>query len=85
MSKIQNMGERSKNVHLCRMCLNLNDYQFKISRYNSRSIPWQQQIKDIYTKAKKKENNYTHTKRNLSNHNEINERKINRELEKIQK
>ena len=42
-----------------RMCLNLNDYQFKISRYNSRSIPWQQQIKEINTKAKKKENNHT--------------------------
>ena len=31
------MGEESKNCTSFRMCLNLNDYQFKTSRYSYRS------------------------------------------------
>ena len=33
-SKTQNEGERTKKYKSFRMCLNLNDYQFKSSRYN---------------------------------------------------
>ena len=33
-SKTQNLGEGSKNCRSFRMCLNLNDYQFKTSRCN---------------------------------------------------
>ena len=34
-SKTQNMGEGRKKCRSLRMCLNLNEYQFKTSRYRS--------------------------------------------------
>ena len=36
-SKTQNKGEGSKNYRSFIMCLNLNDYKFKTSRYSYRS------------------------------------------------
>ena len=36
-SKTQNKGEGSKNYRFFIMCLNLNDYTFKTSRYSYRS------------------------------------------------
>ena len=37
-SKTQNKGEGSKNYRSFIMCLNLNDYKFKTSRYRSTYI-----------------------------------------------
>ena len=37
-SKTQNMGEGSEKCTSFRMCLNLNDYQFKTSIYSYRSV-----------------------------------------------
>ena len=34
--KTQNVGEGSKKCRCLRMCLNLNDYQFKTSTYSSK-------------------------------------------------
>ena len=36
-SKTQNMGEQSKQCSSFSICLNLNDYQYKTSRYSYRS------------------------------------------------
>ena len=36
-SKTQNLGEKSKKCKSFRMCLNLNDNQFKTNRYSYRS------------------------------------------------
>ena len=36
-SKTQNVGEGSKKCRLFRICLNLNGYEFKTSRYSYRS------------------------------------------------
>ena len=36
-SKIQNVGEASKKCRSFRICLNLNDYQYKTSRYSCKS------------------------------------------------
>ena len=37
-SKTQNMGEGGKKCRSFRICLNLNDYQFKTSRCSYRSV-----------------------------------------------
>ena len=52
------MGERRKNVDFFRMCLNLNDYQFKTSRYTSTymnpMVITNKKTYNRYTKTKKK-------------------------------
>ena len=51
------MGERSKTCRSFRMCLNLNDYQFKTSRYNYQSI----YMSPMVTTNQKNYNRYTKT------------------------
>ena len=68
-SKTQNMGERSKKCSSFRMCLNLNDYQFKTSRYTYRATYMNPMIMTYQKpqwgtqKLERKEHNHT-TKEN---------------------
>ena len=60
-SKTQNVGEESKKCRSFRMCLTLNDNQFKESRYNYGSTHMNSMVSTsqkltIYTKTKKERN-----------------------------